>query len=286
MLDPGRIGHTGITWPTQPVEEKVAAIASIGYRAFETFGRVLEDYPGGVLAFREVLERHGITYAASFCPGTFIDPATAQEDVERVLRWARLTKEAGGETIVLSGRGPRRDGPYSAEEYTGLVRTLASVGARVRDELGLVAALHPHTNTPIEGPEEIARVMDALDPRDVSFAPDTGQIAQAGGDPVQIVGRYRDRVRYVHVKDYGGVPSKKLPGGTVDDPTGHVGYVPVGSGVLDFDRIFRHLRDANFDGWLMVELEGTPRAPRPPAESAAISYRALTAAIERANRAA
>lgn len=283
MLDRRRIGHTGITWPTQPVEEKVAAIASIGYRAFETFGRVLQEYPGGVLAFREVLDRHGVAYAASFCPGTFVDPATVQEDIERVLRWARLTKEAGGETIVVSGRGPRREGPYTSEEYAGLVHTLNTLGVRIRDEIGLVAALHPHTNTPIESPEEIRRVMDGLDPSAVSFGPDTGQIAQAGGDPVEIVGRYRDLVHYVHVKDYGGTPSIKLPDGTVDDPTGHVGYVPIGSGIVDFDGVLGHLRETGFNGWLMVELEGTPHAPRPPAESAAISYRALTAAVERAN---
>jgi sugar phosphate isomerase/epimerase len=60
--------------------------------------------------------------------------------------------------------------------------------------------------------------------------------------------------------------------------------VPVGSGVIDFAAMFRDLEDAGFDGWLMVELDGTPRAPRPPKEAAAMSYRGLTQAIAAANR--
>jgi inosose dehydratase len=283
MLDPNRIGHTGITWPTQPVEEKIADCAAIGFPAFETFGHVVEQYPGGAPAFRELLARHGVRYAASYCARTYIDPARAAEDVAQVLRWARLTKEVGGETIVVSCQRREKES-YTPEEYAGLARTLNDLGARIRDELGLQTALHPHTGTPVEKPEEIARVVEALDPDACAFGPDTGQIAQAGGDAVEVVRRYRDAVRHVHVKDYGGVPPRRLPDGTLEDPTGYVGYVPVGTGVIDFATMFRDLKAAGFTGWLMVELDGTPRAPRPPKEAAAMSYRGLTAAIAAANR--
>ncbi len=278
MLDPRRIGHTGITWPTRSVEEKVADVAAVGFTAFETFGHVVEQYPGGAPAFKDLVARHGLKYAASYCARTYIDPARAAEDVEQVMRWARLTKEVGGETIVVSCQ--RREKPsYSPEEYAGLARTLNTLGARIRDALGLRTSLHPHTGTPVETPEEIAMVVEALDPAACGFGPDTGQIAQAGGDAVEVVRKYRDLVTHVHVKDYGGRPVVKRADGTTDDPTGYVGYVPVGSGVIDFPAMFRDLHQAGFDGWLMVELDGTPRAPRPPKEAAEMSYRGLTAAI-------
>jgi sugar phosphate isomerase/epimerase len=74
-----------------------------------------------------------------------------------------------------------------------------------------------------------------------------------------------------------------VPSKPTDDPTGYVGYVPVGSGVIDFVAMFRDLRAAGFDGWLMVELDGTARSPRPPKEAAAMSYRGLTEAVAAAN---
>jgi inosose dehydratase len=283
MLDPQRIGHTGITWPTQPVEEKVADLAAIGFPAFETFGHVIEQYPGGAPAFKDLLDRHGLRYAASYCARTYIDPARAPDDVAQVMEWARLSKGVGAETIVVSCQ--RREKPsYTREEYAGLARTFNELGGRIRDELGLRTALHPHTGTPVESPEEIAMVVEALDPRACAFGPDTGQIAQAGGDAVEVVRRYRDAVGHVHVKDYGGKPVSRGPDGSTDDPTGYVGYVPVGSGVIDFAAMFRDLREAGFDGWLMVELDGTARSPRPPKEAAAMSYRGLTEAVAAANR--
>jgi inosose dehydratase len=283
MLDPNRIGHTGITWPSQPVEEKIADCAEIGFPAFETFGHVIEQYPGGAPAFRDLLARHGVRYAASYCARTYIDPARADEDIEQVMRWARLSEEVGAETIVVSCQRREKDS-YSAEEYAGLARTLNTLGARIRDELGLLTSLHPHTGTPVERPEEIARVVEALDPKACTFGPDTGQIAQAGGDAVDVVHRYRDVVGHVHVKDYGGTPVARQADGTVQDPTGYSGYVPVGSGVIDFVPMFRDLKAAGFTGWLMVELDGTPRAPRPPKEAARMSYQGLTAAVAAANR--
>ena len=35
------IGHTGITWRNDQVDEAIAAIASLGFYGFETFGDVL-----------------------------------------------------------------------------------------------------------------------------------------------------------------------------------------------------------------------------------------------------
>ncbi|HEX2033421.1 MAG TPA: TIM barrel protein [Chloroflexota bacterium] len=283
MLDPQRIGHTGITWPTQPVEEKVADLAAIGFPAFETFGHVIAQYPGGAPAFKDLLQRHGLRYAASYCARTYIDPARAEEDIAQVMEWARLSKEVGAETIVVSCQRREKE-TYTPEEYAGLARTLNTLGARLRDELGLLTALHPHTGTPVERPEEIARVVEALDPRACAFGPDTGQIAQAGGDAVEVVRRYSELVGHVHVKDYGGTPVQRRPDGSTDDPTGYVGYVPVGSGVIDFVAMFRDLKETGFKGWLMVELDGTARSPRPPKEAAAMSYRGLTEAVAAANQ--
>src|SRR5204862_7893016 len=162
----------------------------------------------------------------SYCARTYIDPARAEEDIAKVLQWARLSKEVGAETIVVSCQ--RREKPsYTAAEYAGLAKTFNTLGAKIRDELGLRTSLHPHTGTPVEKPEEIAVVVEALRPDDCGFGPDTGQIAQAGGDAVAVVGKYRDLVTHVHVKDYGGTPvTHDAEGKLVEDPTGYVGYVP------------------------------------------------------------
>ena len=284
MLDPNRTGHTGITWPNEPIEEKIADTASAGFASFETFGHVVAQYPGGASAFRELLARHSLTYSASYCSRTYIDAARAEDDIAQVMEWARVSRDVGADTVVVSC--VRREKPhYDTDEYLGLARTLNALGARIRDELGLQTSLHPHTGTPVETPDEIAMVVEALDPRACGFGPDTGQIAQAGGDAVEIVTRYRQVVNHVHVKDYGGTAvTHDSDGKLLTDPTGYVGYEPIGLGVIDFAQMFRALREVGYKGWLNVELDGTSRAPRPPREAASLSYQGLSRAISAANR--
>ena len=284
MLDPNRTGHTGITWPNEPIEEKIADTASAGFASFETFGHVVAQYPGGASAFRELLARHSLTYSASYCSRTYIDATRAEDDIAQVMEWARVSRDVGADTVVVSC--VRREKPhYDTDEYMGLARTLNALGARIRDELGLQTSLHPHTGTPVETPDEIAMVVEALDPRACGFGPDTGQIAQAGGDAVEIVTRYRQVVNHVHVKDYGGTAvTHDSDGKLLTDPTGYVGYEPIGLGVIDFAQMFRALREVGYKGWLNVELDGTSRAPRPPREAASLSYQGLSRAISAANR--
>jgi len=49
----------------------------------------------------------------------------------------------------------------------------------------------------------------------------------------------------------------------------------VGNGVLPIAALLDVLLERGFDGWVNVELDGTPRAPRPPREAAAMSRRYL-----------
>src|SRR5262249_54446736 len=105
-------------------------------------------------------------------------------------------------------------------------------------------------------------------------APDTGQIAKGGGDPVEVVRTYAELVRHIHLKDYVGGEPKYDGAGELVDRTGYLDYVPLGDGVVDVPAILDAL-GLRYQGWWMVELDGTPDAPRPPREAAAMSRRYL-----------
>jgi inosose dehydratase len=259
-----RLAHTGITWgiPGDP-EAALSEIAEIGYRGFETFGFVLAERDLGPVS-RSV----GVPVVAAFCEGTFNDPASLEGDLANIERWAALVQDLGGEVIVL-GAKPRVRESNSAEDYRTMAAGLNVVGRRCR-ELGLVAALHPHTGTPVETREEIDRILEATDPELVRFAPDSGQIAKGGSDPVEVFRRYGERIGYVHLKDWNGCFDERD-----GDRSGYLNYEPLGNGVVDVRGLLEALSDVDYDGWIAVELDGTPDAPRPPAQDARMSYEHL-----------
>lgn len=271
---PGRLGHTAITWPFTPEGAKQAMqdVAAAGYSGIELFGFVLDRYPSGVDAVQADLADSGLALTAAYCSASLFEPDRTDTDLESMRRWAGQVARLGG-TVVVVGPDQRRRPAYGPDDYATAAEALNRIG-RVCAEAGVAACFHPHTGTPVETREEIARVMDGIDPEVVFMAPDTGQIAKGGGDPVEVVRTYRDLVRHVHLKDYVGGVSVVDREGSAADRTGYLDYTPLGEGVVDFPAILSQLPD-DYDGWLMVELDGTEEAPRPPSEAAAISKRYL-----------
>ena len=93
-------------------------------------------------------------------------------------------------------------------------------------------------------------MMDGTDPRWFSLAPDTGHLAAGGSDPVEVFETYRDRIVHAHFKDY-----RRPSGG------GRGRFLPLGEGDIDFPALVRIMRDARFDGWADVELDGRGSLP-------------------------
>jgi sugar phosphate isomerase/epimerase len=83
---------------------------------------------------------------------------------------------------------------------------------------------------------EIAR-QTAADGLGINF--DTGNAAAFAADPLNLLEQVVDRVVSVHASDTAGV--------------GVLRHVLLGSGVTPFDRMFRCLRRAGWDGWICME---------------------------------
>ncbi len=270
-----KVGHTAITWPFTPegAHQAMQDVASLGYRGIELFGFVIDAYPGGVEGLRAHLAEHSLHLAAAYCSAGLIEPGARVSDVAKMVAWAEKVHSLGG-TVIVVGADSSAKPAYSRDEYAGLCKTLDLIGLRCAD-LGVKVCFHPHTGTPVETGEQIDMVMTGVDPRVVLMAPDTGQIAKGGSDPVEIVRTYRELVGHIHLKDYVGGEITFDSDGNEIDRTGYLDYVALGDGVVDLPAIVHTLEAAGFGGWWMVELDGTPRAPRAAKEAAAISKRYL-----------
>ena len=88
---------------------------------------------------------------------------------------------------------------------------------------------------------------------------DTAHYFQAGGDPAAAIRKYKRELLFLHLKD-------------VTPATNRYGYrfVELGQGKLDFPAVIAAIKEVNFQGWAVIELDG-PTPGRTPKESAAIS---------------
>jgi inosose dehydratase len=145
---------------------------------------------------------------------------------------------------------------------------------------GLRSSFHPHSATFIETPDETRKLMALLDFELVGMCLDVGHWIVGGGDPVQGVIEYGNRVTHVHIKDVDPKVLAKLVAGEYERMHFAVEddyiFVPAGEGALDLPGIFAELVKINFSGWIMSEQD---KAREPAEEKSGVSMRNIKAAL-------
>ena len=87
-----------------------------------------------------------------------------------------------------------------AEQWKNLVTGTNELGRVLAEEFAVALVFHQHIDTHVDSQERIERFLTDTDPRYVNLCLDTGHIAYCGGNNVEIVRRYPDRITYVHLK--------------------------------------------------------------------------------------
>jgi len=145
---------------------------------------------------------------------------------------------------------------------------------------GLRSSFHPHSATFIETPEETRKLMALLDHELVGMCLDVGHWMIGGGDPVEGVIEYGQRVTHVHIKDIDSKVLTKLAAGEYERMHFAVEddyiFVPAGEGALDMPGLFAELEKINFAGWMMSEQD---KAREPSEEKSGVSMRNIKAAL-------
>jgi inosose dehydratase len=269
--------------PLVPADQVLDEIARLGYAGTQ----LGIGFPAGP-ALTAALERRGLrlaeVYAALPCDAR--GPTSDALEVGRQ-RLAEL-HAAGGEILVVAlDAAPERDavmgraavGPQlGGAEMARLAEVLEALAAEAQAS-GHRFAFHNHAGTWVETPEELERLANATDPTLVALCLDVGHYVVGGGDPVEALRRYGERVAHVHLKDVAAQPLTALRDGRLTgfaDALDDRIFAPLGSGVLDLPGVLRALAAHNYHGWLMVEQD---TSWEPPSEAAAIGRRVLDAAL-------
>jgi inosose dehydratase len=113
---------------------------------------------------------------------------------------------------------------------------------------GLEPAFHPHLGTDVETPADIERILELTD---VGICLDTGHLWLAGGNPVAALRDWSDRIRQIHIKD---ADSEILASaGDLDSAVAAGCFRALGRGEVDIAGFVATLRDAAYEGWIVVE---------------------------------
>ena len=204
---------------------------------------------------------HGLSipmmcYSSDF---TVPDEAARAAEVGMQARALRVTAALGGRYCrVLSGQ--RRPEVTRADGVRWVVDSIKSL-LGTAEEHGVVMILENHFKDGYWTYPEFAQraevffeILDAI-PESPHFGVnyDPSNALVAGDDPIELLDRVKHRVVTMHASD------RRLREGAVVDPAtgsfryGDLVHGVIGTGSIDYDEVFRILKEVDFKGWISIE---------------------------------
>ena len=275
--------------PTAFWDRILDGCAEVGVTAIElTFAPF--DWRGLVRAYgstegvRARLTKANLAIASGFFVHLAMEPgvghaATEQKWLDEAGQYAAFLSAMDSRTMVLglpmrqsTSRG--KDAIYDLPQAELIASICNRLGARVAEE-DVALALHPEAHSVFCQPRDIDLLLLLTDPAFVGFCPDTAHIVLAGGDPVEVVGRHRERVSAGHWKDASGPMPLDLP---IDADIHHKHrpyFRTLGEGVVDWSAWRDLWSRLDGDPPLILEIDAAPDPQTEIARSLAFAARLM-----------
>ena len=200
----------GVWFPSDPEqvppEVFLHEVAEAGYEWIELgpYGYL----PSDPVKLSEQLDEYGMGVLAGTVFEHLHRPDSWDAVWTQVTDVAALTQALGGKHIVVipdvwrhhkTGE-PVENRELTAEQWNLKTSGLDELGRRILEAYGLHVQFHSHADSHVGYQPDIERLLESTNPEWVNLCFDTGHIAYYGGDCLELIEKYPDRIGYLHLK--------------------------------------------------------------------------------------
>ena len=231
-------------------------------------------YPSDAAGLKAALDLRGLRVSEPWTSTYFTIGNMRQKTISAFEETLAHLKALGGTELVVAEFGASShllpvdvfaNRPvFTNAQWDALTSGLDELG-RIAGSAGMKLSYHHHMGTGVMTRADIDRLMTSTDSDLVHLLLDTGHMAFAGDDPLEVARAYADRIGHVHMKSIRPeVVSRVREEGLSFQEAIELGVFTVpGEGAIDFRPILEVLADAHYEGWLVVEAEQDPNKAVP-----------------------
>ena len=188
-----------------PLETCLSEMADAGFTGTELGTK----YPREPEVLVPLLKGYGLVLASGWFSGNLM-VNSAEQEIAAMQEHIKLLKAAGCKAMVYGEVSNSVHGdidkPLSGrviltmDEWKIYAEKLTEVADYLLNEHGIKLSYHHHVGTIVETEADIDKLME-LTGDSVYLTLDTGHITYGGGNPVNIINRWGDRIGHMHFKD-------------------------------------------------------------------------------------
>jgi inosose dehydratase len=229
-----KIGISRISSAPEEAYRVLDAAHRYGFEGVQLKPSQYSDFVASPQSFKE--RYSSLSYLASggliFYPGG--SPSTWQEQLAAVIPFAGAI--GAGHICLCSGV---YETGASAEQVRETADALMQIGATAKQQ-SVFISIHNHMDSLVESEEDIARLLDIVDPALCGLTLDTAHAAKAGiADVASLVVRFQAHLLNVHLKDIAANGE----------------FCALGQGTLAIRPILDALSSIEYSQWLIVDEE-------------------------------
>lgn len=246
-----QFAYTTWQWGTQNKVEFIKAckeVSSIGFRYFESVKPFFEIFKDDVEEFNLICAEFDLRPVSVY----FHLDGTRENDIDDLYAKIPFLEKTGINKITIQPKGCFGR-TANDDELVEAAKTITEMG-QICKKYGIIPSVHNHYNTVCMVERDIDFIMQNTDPSEVFYCPDTAHLLSGSCNPVEIVERYKDRVRFTHLKDLKD-PKDLQSAGMEQGKEVYTNFVELGQGSVNFKGVFDALKSANYDGYLCAELD-------------------------------
>lgn len=214
-------------------EEALADIAAAGYQGFEIFDGNLMQFLVKKNEIKQLMDSHSLELIGVYSGANFIYEDILEEELIKIEEVTKFASALGAKHLVVGGGAIRSNGILDSD-YKLLGEGLNKV-MDIAEKYNMLPSYHPHLGSLVESPDQLEKLVEHTN---INLCPDTAHIEAGGGDPVEFIRKYKDRIKYVHFKDF---------------EAGE--FLPLGEGKQAFPEMIKLLKEMNYQDWITVELD-------------------------------
>jgi len=248
----------------KPFEWGVEKAAELGYEYIEPWvhwGRELLSEAGyyqSISLFddpyrvKRACEKAGVKLSGLSSHTPLCKPEISTEYLKQAIRFGAEC----GAPVVNTDEGPKPAWTTEEEDHV-LMRYVLKEASAVAEARGMLIGIEPHQQYS-KHPDGLDRIYELVDSDAIGINFDTGNSYLCGHDPIEWLGRVKDRLVHLHAKDISMQQSKDERGKVTGTPAG----CACGEGVIDWKKVIETCKEAPRDIVLSVECGTVEQAER------------------------
>jgi inosose dehydratase len=253
-----------------PFGQAVSEMALAGFQGCS----IGHKYPSDPAVLKAALDLRNLQVSEPWTSTYFTIGKMRQKTIDSFEETLAHIKALGGTELVVAEFGASShllpidvfaNRPvFTDAQWDALTSGLEELG-KIAGSAGMKLSYHHHMGTGVMTRADVDRLMASTDPNLVHLLLDTGHIAFAGDDPLELARAHADRIGHVHLKSIRPeIVSRVREEGLSFQEGIELGVFTVpGDGAIDFRPILEALADADYRGWLVVEAEQDPNKAIP-----------------------